>query len=316
MRKLALSLILLIILINGCTNSKIEHYERSEKVMGTIVTLKADGVNAKTAVDESFDKIFELVENIKSDVKRIESSSEYVKINSDVYEILKISQRYSGQTNGAFDVTIGAAVNLWKNARKNNQIPSTEEIENVKKLVGFNHLHLRESDNSAMLDAQGVKLNLGGVGKGYGADIARKIFIKYGIKEGLIDFGTSTIYAFGKKNIGLKNPRANELTEVIELQNSAISTSGDYEQYFIIDGQRYHHIIDPKTCMPTNNGITSVSIAVSGDIDHCATIADILSTSIFILGEQQTELLLSPPNYTIINISKFQRSITNQLSSY
>ena len=303
MRKfLALSLILLITLINGCKNPKTEHYERSEKVMGTIVTLKADGVNAKAAVDESFDKIFELVENIKGDLKRIESTNEYVKINPDVYEILKISQHYSEQTNGAFDVTIGAAVNLWKNARKNNQLPTTEDIENVKKFVGFDHLHLRESDNSAMIDTQGVNINLGGVGKGYGVDIVRKIFIKHGIKDGLIDFGTSTIYAFGKKRIGLKNPHGNELSEIIELKNSAISTSGDYEQYFIINGQRYHHIIDPKTCMPTDNGITSVSVSVNGNIENCATIADILSTSIFILGEKQSEELLTPKNYNIIHI--------------
>ena len=301
---LALSLILLITLISGCNEPKVEHYERSEKIMGTIVTLKAEGMNAKVAVDESFDKIFELVENIKSDVKLIESTNEYVKISPDVYEILKISQNYSEQTNGAFDVTIGAAVNLWKNARKNNQLPTTEEIEEVKKFVGFNHLHLRESDNSVMIDTQGVKINLGGVGKGYGADIARKIFIKYGIKDGLIDFGTSTIYAFGMKRIGLKTPRGNELSEIIELQNSSIATSGDYEQYFIIDGKRYHHIIDPKTCMPTNNGIASVSVAVNGDIEHCATIADILSTSIFILGEQQSESIIYPKNYTIIKISK------------
>ena len=303
MRKfLALSLILVIVLISGCNNPKTEHYERSEKVMGTLVTLKADGVEAEAAVDESFDKIFELVENIKADVKLMESTNEYVKISPDVYEILKISQHYSEQTNGAFDVTIGAAVNLWKNARKNNQLPTTEDIENVKKFVGFHHLHLRESDHSVMIDTQGVKINLGGVGKGYGADIARKIFMKHGIKDGLIDFGTSTIYAFGKKRIGLKNPREDDLSDVIELKDSSISTSGDYEQYFIIDGQRYHHIIDPKTCMPTNNGIASVSVAVNGDVENCATIADILSTSIFILGKQQIEELIYPKNYIIIQV--------------
>ena len=294
---LVLSLILLAALINGCNNPKVEHYERSEKIMGTVVTLKADGLNAKVAIDESFDKIFELVKNIKDDIKLIESKNEYIKISPDVYEILKISQHYSEQT-------IGAAVNLWKNARKNNELPSAADIENVKKFVGFYHLHLRESDHSVMLDTQGVKINLGGVAKGYGADIARKIFIKYGIKDGLIDFGTSTIFALGKKRIGLKNPRGNGIDEVIELQNSSISTSGDYEQYFIIDNQRYHHIIHPKTCMPTNNGIVSVSVAVNDDVENCATIADILSTSIFILGEQQSEILILPKNYTIINISK------------
>ena len=305
MRKILFFLLMiLVLLINGCNKPDTKYYERTEKIMGTVVTLKANGVEAKEAVDESFEKIFELVDNIKADVNRIESSDEYVKVNFDVYEILKISQQYSEQTNGAFDVTVGAAVDLWKTARKNNILPTNEDIENVKNFVGYQHLHLRESDHSVMLDTKGVKINLGGVGKGYGADIARKIFIAHNIQDGLIDFGTSTIFAFGNKKIGLKNPRnENTLTDIIELQNASISTSGDYEQFFVIDGQRYHHIIDPKTCMPTDNGIASVSVSVNGDIENCATIADILSTSIFVLGEQQINSLLPQKNFTILNIS-------------
>ena len=299
-----LPLILFLILIGGCTQTKFEHYERTEKIMGTLVTLKAEGINAKVAVDESFEKIFELTENIKNDIKLIESSNEFVKVSPDVYKILKISQDYSQKTNGAFDVTIGAAVNLWKNARKNNSLPSTEETDNVKNFVGFRHLHLRESDHNVMSDTPGIKINLGGVGKGYAADVARQIFIKYGIKDGLIDFGTSTIVAFGKKRIGLKNPRGNKMNKVIELQDATISTSGDYEKYFVIDNKRYHHIIDPKKCTPTDNGIVSVSVAVSNDVENSATIADILSTSVFILGEQQSKILLTPKNYIVVDISK------------
>ena len=256
--------------------------------MGTAVTLKAEGKNSKIAVDESFEKIFELVEKVKIDVKNLNDNAgngEFIKISPEVFEMLEMSQKYSELTDGAFDVTIGAAVDLWKVARKNKILPAETEIEEVKKFVGYKHLHLDKKNNSAMIDKAGIKINLGGVGKGYGADIAKKIFRQHKIADGIIDFGTSTIFVFGKKNIGLKDARENNLSKIIELENSALSTSGDYEQFFIVDGKRYHHIINPKTCKPSENNIASVSVVVNGDVENCATVADILSTSIFLLGK-------------------------------
>lgn len=302
---LAAMLILAAFFICGCGEQN--SFERTENLMGTAVTLKATGKNSKVAVDESFEKIFELVEKVKVDIKNLNDNAgngKFIKISPEVFEMLEMSQKYSALTDGAFDVTVGAAVDLWKVARKNKILPAETEIETVKNFVGYKHLHLDKKNTSAMLDTAGVKINLGGVGKGYGADIAKKIFIKYGIKDGLIDFGTSTIVVFGKKRIGLKNPRGNEMNKVIELQDATISTSGDYEKYFVIDNKRYHHIIDPKKCTPTDNGIVSVSVAVSNDVENSATIADILSTSIFILGEQQSKILLTPKNYIVVDISK------------
>ena len=285
------------IFICGCDNEKFsepEHYERTEKVMGTLVTLKAQGKNSKVAVDESFNEIFALVENVKVDIKNLNESAgsgEFVKVSADVFEMLKLSQHYSELTGGAFDVTLGATIDLWRNARKNKVLPAPEEIDAVKNLVGYEHLHLNEEEQSALIDMAGVKVNLGGVGKGYGVDIARKIFIKYGIQDGIIDFGTSSIFAFGKKKIGLKNPRDDhEISEVLELENAALSTSGDYEQFFIANGRRYHHIINPKTCSPTDNGVSSVSVIVSGDVENCSAVADISSTAILVLGEDYGNL--------------------------
>ena len=282
-----LPLAILSLIISGCGN---QHYERTEKVMGTRVTLKAQGENAQAAVDESFAEIFTLVENIKADVKKLNAcagNGEFVKVSADVFEMLKLSQHYSELTGGAFDVTCGAAVDLWREARKTETLPAQEDIDAVKNLVGFQHLHLNETEQSAMIDSAGVKINLGGVGKGYGVDIARKIFIKHGITDGIIDFGTSSIFAFGKKKIGIKNPRGeHEIAQVIELENAALSTSGDYEQFFIVDGRRYHHIINPKTCSPTDNGIASVSVVISGNVANCGAVADISSTAVLVLGEE------------------------------
>lgn len=277
------------IIISSCNSS----YERSEIFMGTVITLKAEGKNSQAAVEESFNRIAELEKNILSDVEKIEDAAEidYVKISPDVYKILETAQKFSELTDGAFDVTIGAAVELWNIGTDKARIPSDGELAAVKNFVGYNHLHLR--GGKVYSDKRGVKINLGGVAKGYGVDLARKIFAEHGIKDGLIDFGASTIFAVGKKKIGIKNPRGDEISEVVELENSALSTSGDYEKFFIVDGRRYHHIINPKTCKPAESENFSVSVIVGGGVENCATLADILSTTAFIVGRERTENILT-----------------------
>ena len=296
-------LIFLSLFIAACGVPK--NFERAEILMGTVVTLKAEGKNSQAAVDESFMRLAELEKNILLDVKKIEDAAEVesVKISPDVYEILETAQKFSALTDGAFDVTIGAATELWSIGKKNSRVPTNDELATVKNFVGFKHLHLR--DGAAYLDKRGVKINLGGVAKGYGVDLARKIFSKYKITDGLIDFGTSTIFAVGKKKIGIKNPRVEKISAIIELENSALSTSGDYEKFFIVEGRRYHHIINPKTCAPAENKNFSVSVTVDGGEKNCATIADILSTAAFILGEAQTEKILTEnkiPAKIILNV--------------
>ncbi|MBQ3726319.1 MAG: FAD:protein FMN transferase [Selenomonadaceae bacterium] len=287
-----LLIIFLSLLFSGCTSPK--NFERTEILMGTVVTLKVEGKNSRAAVDESFRALFELEKKISADVKKIEDAAgngAFVKISPDVYEILTAAQKFSALTDGAFDVTIGAAVELWGIGTENPRVPPADELAAVKNFVGHEHLHLRGGE--AYLDRRGVKINLGGVGKGYGVDVARKIFIAHGVTSGLIDFGTSTIFAVGKKKIGIKNPRAEEISAVVELENCALSTSGDYEKFFIADGRRCHHIIDPKTCAPAASENFSVSVLVGGGEKNCATLADILSTTAFILGEERTEKILT-----------------------
>ena len=286
-------------LISGCNSSTCE---RSEILMGTVVTLKAEGWNAKTVIDESFVQIAKLEENIFADVKNIEDSAgngDFVKISPEVYEILVTAQKYSKLTDGAFDVTIGAAVDLWGIGTKNPHVPTVEELASVKNFVGYKHLHLK--NGKAYLDLRGVKINLGGIAKGYGVDLARKIFAEYGIKSGLIDFGNSTIFAVGKKKIGIKNPdEPGKLSEIVELENCAISTSGNYEKFFIADNRRYHHIIDPKTCKPVDNEISSISVVTDTNIKNCAMVADILSTAFFVTGRKRAEEILNRQSHAKI----------------
>ena len=290
MKKILIAAMIFAVFFMSSCGKNTENYSRTEEIFGTPVMMSASGENAKIAVDESFEKIFEFVEKIKADTKNLNENAgkNFIKISPEVFEVLKISRKYSEMTDGAFDVTMGAAIDLWKVARKNQKLPSEEEILNAKNLIGYENLILDEKNLSAKLEKVGMKINLGGVGKGYGTDIARKIFEKYKIADGIINFGTSSIYAFGEKKIGIKNPRVEgEISEIILLKNSALSTSGDYENFFILDGKKYHHIINSQTCKPTESGINSVSVEVSGEIENCGAVADILSTTIFILGEER-----------------------------
>lgn len=296
---LSLMILVTVILFGGCGMMTCE---RSGIAMGTVITLKATGFNAKAVVEESFARIAELEKNISADIKEIEKSAgngEAVKISSEVYEILETSQKYSNLTDGAFDVTCGAAVELWGIGTKNPRVPTNDELAAVKNFVGHEHLHLQ--NGKAYLDLRGVKLNLGGIAKGYGVDLVRKIFAAHGIHDGLIDFGNSTIFAVGKKKIGIKNPdNPNKLAKIVELEDCAISTSGDYEKFFIVKGRRYSHIIDPKTCSPANPTISSISVVVSGDVKNCATVADILSTTFFVTDRHRAEEILQRYDYTYI----------------
>ena len=309
MKKFLAIIFMTAILISGCGAA---NYERSEILMGTIVTLKAEGKNSQAAVEESFNRIAELEKNILYDVKKIEDAAgngNFIKISPDVYKILETAQIFSEMTDGAFDVTIGAAIELWNIGNENPRVPTEEEIIAVKNFVGFKHLQLQ--NGAARLDLRGVKINLGGIAKGYGVDCARKIFAEKKIQSGLIDFGTSTIFAVGKKKIGIKNPRAdNELAAVVELENAALSTSGDYEKFFIVDNRRYHHIIDPKTCAPALNEISSVSVAVDGGEKNCGMLADILSTTAFIIGRERAEnfLIENKISAKIISLIEIGRS--------
>ena len=285
-------ILLTTILLTGCGNS---HCERSENFMGTIITLKADGSDAQSAVDEGFRAIEALQKNIFADLQKIEDaaeSGEFVEVSPDVYKILEIAQIFSELTDGAFDVTVGAAIELWGFDKKNFRVPTDDELANVKNFVGYKHLHLR--DGKVYLDKRGVKIKLGGVAKGYGVDLVREIFVAHGINDGLIDFGTSTIFAVGKKKIGVKNPRVeNELSAVVELKNSALSTSGDYEKFFVANGHHYGHIFDPKTCSPIEWKNFSVTVMVDGSVKNCGTVADILSTTAFVMGKERVEKILS-----------------------
>jgi len=287
----------------SCASVKNESYQKSNIVMDTAVTLSAYGANSKEAVEESFKKLDEINEmastNIStSDVYKINNSSgkSYVKVQPEVLKMIETSIEYSKLSNGAFDITLGPLINLWGIGTDNERLPSDKEIKDILPLVGYDQISINENDSSVMLKKEGMAIDLGGIAKGFAADEVLKIYKKYNIKNGLINLGSSSIYALGKNkdnkewSVGIKHPRSEDSKEymgIIKLTNESLSTSGDYERVFIKDNKRYHHIIDPKTGYPEDNGVMSDTIVIDGNTPDNGMLADILTTTVFVLGPEK-----------------------------
>jgi len=303
-RKIVILLIIMCIcgalLLTGCSVLPQQEEKKSGIAMDTTVSLYASGSEAKAAVEEGFQKIHEIdllanMMNPDSDVSKINNAAgkSFVQVDPQVYEMIKYSVLYSQKTNGKFDISVGPISNLWQIGTPNQHIPSPEDIKNTLPKVNYKNIKLRPEDHSVMLMQPGMAIDLGSVAKGYCVDQIVKIYQKHHIKSGLINMGSSSMYAIGMNSkgnpwsIGIKHPRSDtegEYLGIEKITDKALSTAGDYERYFIQDGKRYHLIFDPQTGVPAETGIMSDTIVIDGSVEHCGMITDILSTAIFVLG--------------------------------
>jgi thiamine biosynthesis lipoprotein len=211
----------------------------------------------------------------------------------DVIEALKIAREVSGWTGGAFDITFGALTDVWKfDHDQDDTIPSDAEIRRRLPLIDYRAVVLDEQASTAYLSRQGMRIHLGGIGKGYAVDRAVRIIRDRGLRDFVIQAG-GDLYVGGRRGdrpwkLGIADPRnANgEPFANIELSDSTLSTSGDYERFFIKNGVRYHHILDLKTGQPAR-----LSRSVTLVTDR-AVIADALAKGVFILGPKEGMALI------------------------
>jgi thiamine biosynthesis lipoprotein len=216
-----------------------------------------------------------------------------VAIGSDVMDALRAARVVGDWTDGAFDVTFAALSDVWKfDHDQDNRIPPREDIERRLPRVDYRALVLDSTARTAYLPRAGMRAHLGGIGKGYAVDRAAGILRSRGISDFMIQFG-GDLYVAGAHGerpwrLGIRDPRgpADRIFAAIELTNSSFSTSGDYERFFMHDGRRYHHIIDPRTGEPAR-GSRSVTI-----VADTATLADALSTGVFVMGPDKGMALI------------------------
>ncbi len=295
LKKLMLSLIIFACIFAFCSCESNKKIQKTEFCLDTLVSITSYGENAEAATEATIDEI-----------KRIESvfspflpQSELYKINQNAHSGYEISDemktvlsealRVCELTDGAFDITLKPFSDLWNIKSENPVVPDDKLIEEAKAKVGYENVEL--SGNVITFKKEGMAIDLGGAAKGYAADRAAEILKSYGIKNAILDLG-GNIYAIGKSEkgtpwrIGLQDPskERGEFFKAIELRDSTCVTSGSYERYFEKNGKIYHHIIDRNTGYSADSGLISVSVIGKSSFE-----ADMLSTAIFVMGEERFE---------------------------
>jgi thiamine biosynthesis lipoprotein len=295
-RFLVPGLLLILFLASGC-NPKVT--SNKEFLMDTEVEIILPGGDEEdfTAAFGEMKRVAALldVHNPSSEISRVNrlASRQPVRVSGEIFDLLETAGEYNRLTSGACDVSIRPLTLLWAERGKLKEIPPPAAIEERRYLVGSQGIILDEEKRTVRFRKEGMALDLGGIAKGYSVDRAIEILKERGISEALINAG-GDIRVMGKKKwkVGLQHPRdEKEVLTVFRLSNQAVATSGDYQRYFIREGRRYHHIIDPDTGYPAAG---SVSVTIIGPT---AIQADILATGIFILGpEKGMELVESLPD--------------------
>ncbi len=263
--------------------------------MGSSVTVTVwtrDEPAAEAAMAEVFSE-FDRLENLMStwregsDVLRLNAAAgmEPVRLSPEVIEVLGLARHYSELSDGKFDVTFGPLSGLWRfDHDQDGVIPDPAVVAARLPFIGWEDLVVDAAAGTALLRRKGMGVHLGGIGKGYAVDHGAAILRRHGFESFLIQSG-GDMYVGGQPEgrawrLGIQDPRGPGDTPfaVVELTAATFSTSGDYERYFIKDGRRYHHILDPDSGQPAMAS-RSVTIVTAKAVD-----ADALSTAVFILG--------------------------------
>ncbi len=264
-------------------------------LMGTTVetTARSTDVNlCKEALLASYSEM-QRIENLLSCQKDSSEISEInrasgihpVKVSYETLNMLKRARAYCKKYNGVFDVTIGPLSDLWGFSEdKEIVLPADKTIKNLTKLVNYNNIDINEKDTTVFLKNKGMSIDLGGIAKGYAIDRGAAILINTGITNFILNAG-GDIYVSGTKDketlwkVGIKHPRyTNDLVAEFNLKDYAVATSGDYERFKIINGVRYHHILNPATGYPGKLSESSTILAPTAEE------ADATATYVFLLG--------------------------------
>lgn len=278
----------------------VEKYTNADFAMDTVVseTLYTSGADINTQIGE---KLREMETTLlswteeNSQISQLNNADgKTMEVSDDLAADLEKIRQLSQDSNGAFDPTLGKIIRLWDIAGENPHVPDQSEIDTLLPEVGYEKIQV-DGNNVTLLD--GCTLDLGAVGKGMGCDqIMDYLQTQPDVFGMILNLGGSSVMTYGEKpdgsswKVALTDPRDTEgdyLGAITLDANQFLSTSGDYEKYFIEDGIRYHHILDPKTGYPVQNGLTSVTIVCDQGY-----LADGLSTACFVLGLDAAKPLL------------------------
>lgn len=280
-----------------CTPKKERIFRKSKIIMDTLVSITVVSPNkadADKAIDMSFAEIgrlekaanFYARESEIADIN-IHAGISPVQVSPDIIDLLTKARIVSEATGGAFDPTIGPVISLYD--FRNKKAPSDQELRINLPLVNYRDIVIDGDNSEVFLKKKGMLIDPGGIMKGYAAGKAAEVLKQQGVLSGIVAVA-GDISAFGLNpdgkpwRVGIRDPMGqndDDIVAVIELTDMSISTSGDYERFFIQDGRRFHHLISPKTGYPAG-GCRSVSV-----LSREGAFADAYSTGIFVLGPEK-----------------------------
>ncbi|EAV39865.1 FAD:protein FMN transferase [Oenococcus oeni] len=271
-------------------------YQKNEFLMGTICTLtiydkgKSAVLNKGMATIRHFDKEATLTEK-GSVLDKINANAgiKPVKVPDDFWPLIEKAMYFSKNSDGSFDMAIGAVTNLWKIGLPGARVPSDSEIKSALPLLNYHDVILNKKKHTVYLTRKGMRLDFGGIAKGYIADQVKKTFLKNHVTSAIVSLG-GNIYVIGKShptsgtrdwNVGIQNPNQSRGSSVGYVRESDMSivTAGTYEQYLISHGHKYIYLMNPKTGYPYENNLVSVTIISKKSVD-----GDALSNAAFDKG--------------------------------
>jgi thiamine biosynthesis lipoprotein len=301
-------ILLPLLFLLACTSPRENIYRKSSTIMDTLVTITVVArtpQDAETAIDRGFEEIRRIEGLLSfwtddSEIARVNraAGAAPVEVAPEALEIIERSLLVSEKTGGAFDATIGPVIRLW-DFRK-GVMPDPGSLGEALRKVDYRRMSINRSDRTAHLGDERMSFDTGGIAKGYVADKAVGTLKALGISSGLVAIA-GDIRAFGSKpdgspwTIGIRNPRGAEANDdvmaTLELSDEAVSTSGDYERFFMREGVRYHHILDPRTGYPARENISVTVVAPE------AVFTDGFSTGVFVMGPEKGLQLLETLGY-------------------
>jgi thiamine biosynthesis lipoprotein len=277
-------------------SAALSRFTFTEPHMGTrfrIVLYAANEQTARDAARAAFDRIAAL-DNCMSDYKPeselmrlcAKAGGDPIPVSPELFTVLQKAQDVAAKSDGAFDVTVGPVVRLWRVSRRNHKLPDGEKLAKARDLVGYRNVQLDAKARTVRLLKAGMQLDLGGIAKGYSADEALVVLQKKGIQSALVAAGGDIAVGAappGKEgwDVAIIPLQSGDASPHLLLHDAAVSTSGDAEQFVEIDGVRYSHIVDPRTGIGLI-GRSQVTVVARRGID-----SDSLTKVIAVLGPER-----------------------------
>jgi len=274
--------------------SEMQVYQRTLKLMGSRFDITVTAENPSKG-DEYIDLAVGEISRIERLISSWDPNSQTSQINKnaglapvqvdqELFDLITRSLKISKLTQGAFDISYASMDRIWKFDGSVMEMPSPEAIKASVSKVGYENIVLDPDKKTVFLKKRGMKIGFGAIGKGYAADRAKQLLIKHGVGAGIIN-ASGDLNAWGTQPNGkdwmvaIVNPlNKSKVFSWLPVKNQAVVTSGNYEKYINLNGERYTHIIDPRTGYPSK-GILSATIFTQN-----AELADALATSIFVMG--------------------------------